>query len=154
MRFRKGLMIGLSALMVSSMACQMGIFADDAAENGTRLPNRDAVNTAVTDETLVIDFASEPSSLWGAGTGKVENEMLMIDMAIMDTLVALDPETSELKPSLATSWEMTDDTHCRFTLRDDVTMTDGTPLVADYVVYSVNTWIHASPQYGSVLYRK
>ncbi|MBO1722844.1 ABC transporter substrate-binding protein, partial [Extibacter sp. GGCC_0201] len=39
-------------------------------------------------------------------------------------------------------WEWIDDTHCRFKLRDDVTMTDGTLLEAEDVVYDCNElWV-------------
>ncbi len=80
-----------------------------------------------------------------AGTGKVENEMVIIYAALTDRLVKVDRNTGDVLPSLATEWEWVDDTHCKFTLRDDVLMSDGTPLVADDVVYSVNTWMEYSP---------
>ncbi len=99
-----------------------------------------AVNTEMTDETLVVCLASEPSTLWGAPDGKVENECQIINSALMDRLVNTDKETGDVIPMLASSWEWVDDTHCRFTLRDDVIMSDGTPLVADDVLYSVEVW--------------
>ena len=92
----------------------------------------------------MINLSSEPSALWGGGSGKVENEMQIVNGALLDTLVKADRNTGEILPNLATEWEWLDDTHCRFTLRDDVVMSDGTPLVADDVVYSVNTWIEYS----------
>ena len=65
--------------------------------------------------------------------------------AIADLLIHVDYNTGEIFPALATSWEWLDDTHCRFTLRDDVIMTDGTPFVADDVVYTVGVWREYSP---------
>ena len=50
----------------------------------------------------------------------------------------------------ATKW--VDETHCRFTLRDDVTMYDGTPLVADDVVYSVGVWTSRSANNDTGMY--
>ena len=58
----------------------------------------------------------------------------------MDRLVNTDKETGDVIPMLASSWEWTDDTHCRFNLRDDVIMSDGSPFVADDVLYSVDIW--------------
>jgi MarR-like DNA-binding transcriptional regulator SgrR of sgrS sRNA len=59
-------------------------------------------------------------------------EIVIISAALQDTLVKVDRATGEqLLPNLATDWEWVDGTHCRFTLRDDVTMSDGTPLVAE-----------------------
>jgi ABC-type transport system substrate-binding protein len=47
-------------------------------------------------------------------------------------LVNLDNETGEPMPELATSWEVSEDaTVWTFTLRDDVTWTDGKPVTAD-----------------------
>ena len=79
-----------------------------------------------------------------AKSANAENEMQIIGAPLLDTLVTADRNTGEILPNLASSWEWIDDTHCRFTLRDDVTMSDDTPLVADDVVYSVNTWIEFS----------
>ena len=125
----------IALMLAGSLVFSQAAYASDAT------PAEDsAVNTEVTDETLVVCLASEPSSLWGAVDGKVENESQIINNALMDCLVGLDEETGDIVPRLATSWEWVDDTHCRFTLRDDVTMTDGTPLVADDVVYSVGIW--------------
>ena len=130
------------AMTLPALAGATTVYADDP---GVYEVNVDPINTEVTDETLTIALQSEPSTLWGAGTGKLENEDVYIASALYDTLVVLDQEAWEVKPSLATSWEWLDGTHCKFTLRDDVTMTDGTPLVADDVVYSVNTWMTQSP---------
>ena len=111
-----------------------------SAPSGTKGANEDAANTAVAEETLVVGLASEPSTLWGAPDGKVENESQIINSALMDRLVNMDRKTGDVIPMLASSWEWIDTTHCKFTLRDDVTMSDGTPLVADDVVYSVGIW--------------
>ncbi|GAA6411923.1 ABC transporter substrate-binding protein [Blautia hominis] len=101
--------------------------------------NVDARNTEVTDETIRIVLASEPSTLWGAPAGKIENESVYIADAIMSRLVAVD-ENGEVIPALATEWEWVDDTHCRFTLRDDVVLTNGQTMTADDVVYTVGIW--------------
>lgn len=106
--------------------------------------NVDPVNTEKSDETIVIQLNSEPSSLWAGGTGKQENEMSIIDSALFDTLVHVDRNTGDVLPALATDWEWLDDYHCQFTLRDDVKMTDGTLLEPADVVYSVNAWTEYS----------
>lgn len=98
----------------------------------------DPANTKKTDETLVVSCQSEPSGLW-AGTGKMENEIQIIDNTIMDRLVKLSDDKKEVLPSLATDWDWTDSNHIRFTLRDDVTMTDGSPLTPEDCVYTFQT---------------
>lgn len=139
MSFKKFLAVGLAAVMTFSMATCA--FADGEVKGA----NEDPANTETTDETIVIGLSSEPSALWASGTGKQENELVIIQRTMQDTLVSIDRTTGELIPCLATEWEWVDDTHCKFTLRDDVTMTDGTPLVADDVVYTVNIAKEYSP---------
>ena len=146
MSFKKFLAVGLAAVMTFSMATCA--FADGEVKGA----NEDPANTEVTDETIVIGLSSEPSALWAIGSGKVENELVIIQNALQDTLVKVDRNTGELLPNLATEWEWVDDTHCKFTLRDDVTMSDGTPLVADDVVYTVNAALEYSPNNDSGAY--
>ena len=118
--------------------------SDTAASTGILSANGDPANTTATDETITIGLASEPSTIWGAPEAKTENEAEIVCGAILDTLVHTDYSTGEIVPGLATEWEWKDDTHCKFTLRDDVIMSDGTPLVADDVVYTVGIWTEYS----------
>ena len=141
MKTKKLTALGLSlALAVPAMTGTVSVYADA----GVYDVNSEEMNTEVTDETLTIAFKSEPSTLWGAGVGKLEAEDVYIASALYDTLVVLDQDAWEVRPSLATSWEWVDGTHCRYTLRDDVIMTDGSPLVADDVVFSAKTWMTQS----------
>jgi peptide/nickel transport system substrate-binding protein len=55
---------------------------------------------------------------------------------IYETLVSRGKDTA-FEPSLAESWEVRDPLHWRFRLRKGVKFQDGTPLVADDVVFSV-----------------
>lgn len=115
-----------------------------SAQTGAVSANSDPANTETTDKTLKICLGSEPSTIWGSAVGKIENESQYIVGALMDTLVTVDQNTGDVLPDLATSWEWTDSTHCKFTLRDDVTMSDGAALTAEDVVYSVGVWTSAS----------
>lgn len=133
MKLKRAIAITLTAGMAFSSA----VCASEETADGVYAVNADAANTEVTDEVLNVALASEPSTLWQAATGKMENESSIIGGAMMDTLLAQDPNTGELLPNLATDWEWVDETHCRFTLRDDVTMSDGTPLVAEDVAYTI-----------------
>lgn len=133
--------------------------AGDTADGQTtpagdvKLPNTDIPNTQKTDEELVIGLASEPSTLYGAATGTVQNEDCIIGNAIRDTLVRYDYSTNSAVPNLATDWEWTDDTHLKLTLRDDVTMTDGTSMTVDDVVYTVNEiWVKLNQSNGTGQY--
>ena len=161
MKTKRILALALAGAMVMSMAaCGGNASTSGNASNGASSttdggsgdssaptvsvvePNQDPANTQKTDEEIVIGLASEPSALYGVAAGNVENEEQIIGHAMFDSLVKYNYNTHEIEPNLATAWEWTDDTHLKFTLRDDVTMNDGTPLVADDVVYTCNEiWV-------------
>lgn len=56
---------------------------------------------------------------------------------IYETLLSIDPETGELEPHLAESYELVDDTTWRFHLREDVEFSNGEPFNAEAVKFSV-----------------
>lgn len=153
MKAKKVMAMAMTSAMILSLTACGGSSSDSSSKGDSSSsdakatvsvvkPNQDAANTEKTDETLTIGLSSEPSSLYGAAGGKTENEEQIIGNAMLDSLVKFNYATNELEPSLATDWEWVDDTHLKFTLRDDVTMSDGTPLVADDVVYTCNKiWI-------------
>ena len=64
----------------------------------------------------------------------------IIVQAMYDTLLTFENnDVTEPKPGLATSWEVNDDaTEFTFTLRDDAVFSDGTPLTAADVAFSLN----------------
>lgn len=65
-------------------------------------------------------------------------------------LVSLDNETNEKNPSLATSWEWTDDNHLVFHLVENATFSTGEPLTADDVVYTYNMAMSDDPTVSAV----
>lgn len=153
MKAKKVMAMAMASAMILSLTACGGSSSDSSSKGNSSSsdskatvsvvePNKDAANTEKTDETLTVGLSAEPSSLYGAAVGKTENEEQIIGNAILDSLVKFNYATNEIEPSLATDWEWTDDTHLKFTLRDDVTMSDGTPLTADDVVYTCNEiWV-------------
>lgn len=131
--------LSLAACGGSKDTAATGSTGGQAATVKVTTPGTDPVNTESSDETLTIGLSAEPSTLYGTAAGKTENEEQIIGGALVDTLVSYDYTNNEVLPCLATEWEWVDDTHLKFTLRDDVTMSDGTPLVADDVVYTMNS---------------
>ncbi len=64
------------------------------------------------------------------------------------SLLALHPETGELVPYLAKDWTISDDgLTYEFTLRDDVTFHNGTPLIAEDYVWTIQRMM--DPEIGS-----
>jgi peptide/nickel transport system substrate-binding protein len=65
-------------------------------------------------------------------------ELVVIGHQAWDTLVIIDPKTSEIKPLLATAWKWVDPTTLEMDLRKDVKFHSGKPMDADDVGYTLN----------------
>lgn len=69
-----------------------------------------------------------------------------ISRQIADTLTDQDPETGEIVPFLATEWDISDDaTVFTFTLREDATFSDGTPVDAAAVKANLDRIVEIGP---------
>ncbi len=75
---------------------------------------------------LTLSLASSLEGIDPHGAFAVEGSTSIVITMYLDTLIARDPETGDLIPALATSWEATSDTSWQFTLREGVTFHDGT----------------------------
>lgn len=79
------------------------------------------------------------------------NTTIFITRNLVDSLTDQDPETGELKPWLATAWTANADaTQYTFTLRDDVTFSDGTPLTAQTITKNLDWIKQAGPAVASL----
>jgi peptide/nickel transport system substrate-binding protein len=68
-----------------------------------------------------------------------QRAVLSITRQMTDSLIYQNPDTEEFEPWLAESWEISEDgTTYTFSLRDDVTFSDGTDLTADTVVANLD----------------
>ena len=66
----------------------------------------------------------------------------IVQLHAWDGLVYRDPETFQIKPLLATSWKLQEDTTIDFELRQGVKFQNGDPFSADDVVYTLNSLTH------------
>jgi peptide/nickel transport system substrate-binding protein len=88
--------------------------------------------TATPGGTLRFALGASPSGVDPQQVGS--NVSIYIARQLADSLTDQDPETGEIVPWLAQSWEVSDDlTRFTFHLRDDVTFSDGTPLTSTTV---------------------
>jgi peptide/nickel transport system substrate-binding protein len=91
--------------------------------------------------TLVFGGAADPTALDGALISDGESIRVLYQMT--EGLTRLKAGTSEVEPSLAESWEASDDgLSWTFTLRDDVTFHDGEPFNADAVCFNFERWFN------------
>ena len=82
--------------------------------------------------TLRFALGASPSGVDPQQVGS--NVSIYIARQLADSLTDQDPESGEIVPWLAQSWDVSDDlTQFTFHLRDDVTFSDGTPLTATTV---------------------
>ncbi len=87
---------------------------------------------------LVWRLGAEPATL---------NPLVCRDLAgtwildnILESMLEYDPDTLELKPKLAESYEVSEDgLEMTFKLRDDIYFSDGKPITADDVVFTFET---------------
>lgn len=123
-RSRRALLLPalLSAAAVALAACGGSGGATSGADAG---PPR-------TGGTLRFAVSSDQGCVDPQQVGS--NDTIYSLRQIVDSLTDQDPQTGELKPWLATSWQTSPDAKSyTFTLRDGVTFSDGTPLDANAV---------------------
>ena len=89
--------------------------------------------------TLVFAGAADPVVLDGALVS--DGESLRVIDQIYESLVSLEPGTTELAPGLATSWELSEDgLEYTFELEEGVTFHDGEPFNAEAVCFNFDRW--------------
>ncbi len=145
MSFKNLLKKSLCMLLVCIMA--VGILAScgdsstpstsaDTAESGSASEAGDATEgapVAESDETLTFVLEVEPTTLTNLNNAST---LQVFAEAITSSLLEYNDETKTADPALAESYEMIDDTHYRFVLRDDAVFADGSPVTSQDVLYS------------------
>ncbi|MGJ3507230.1 ABC transporter substrate-binding protein [Enemella sp. A6] len=159
---RKKLFASLAvAGLVILSAC--GVRTDDGTDGGGGDPagsnaeerakffgNTDTEPSGTPKDTLNFGAFQPPTALdpvkaLGTGTsGGIELH------AIYDTLLTYNPETLEYSPRLAEDFSFNDDgTELTINLRDGVTFTDGTPLNAEAVIFSLKRHVDTPSRFGA-----
>lgn len=130
------------ALAFSLTACgnnteSQAVSGSDASSTSPVTPDTATATANVTasDEELTVALMSEPTTLFALG-GTATESGLIIENAIGGRLLEYDASTGEITPSLADSYELVDDTHAKFHIRDGACYSDGTPVTAADVLYS------------------
>lgn len=92
----------------------------------------------------MIDYQRSPDPHWG--TNYAES---IIANNVTDKLTWQDPDTGEITPWLAESWEYNDElTEFSFTLREDVTFSDGTAFDAEIVKANFDQYVFGDEALG------
>lgn len=111
----------LAVLLVAVMMLSMTAFS--------------AEDTEISDETLVVGTFGEPVCLY---TIKGTNmNTIPVSNLINDGLTGYDPETGEIYPLIADSWEQIEDCVWQFKIHQGIIAYDGTEFTANDVLYSI-----------------
>jgi peptide/nickel transport system substrate-binding protein len=144
---KRALALGLSGSVVGLMASAYGAVAQEATEEPSNPITVTVGGTpiAVTEEdtanatpggTLRFARAEDSTNLDPVTTPF--NANIWILMNVYDQLVRVAPNGIELEPGLAETWEISEDGKTyTFRLRQGVTFSDGTPMKASDVKYSL-----------------
>ena len=89
------------------------------------------------DDTLVVGIYQDVAQMNPIRTTSAANLRTLTQ--IVESLFRLDPESGESVPHLATGWERIDDLTVRVTLREGVSFTNGEPMNAEAVKFSLET---------------
>lgn len=137
------------ALMLFVTACSEGAdettttTAAGGGETTTTAAGDDSTTTTAGEtpaepvrDDIVISLEGEPPTLDVSTTSSTFTVSVLM-WNVLETLVRLDPETGELLPGLASSWETSEDglVHT-FSLRDGATFSTGEPVLASDVTFS------------------
>ncbi len=158
---QRGIALGVSGVMIGSLLAACG-GDDDDDDSPTATAEGGAATSETSDATATTaSDTNEPTQEAAAGMTPVgtlaDSQVLRLpsiepndlDPAVssgyglaqfrnlFDGLVGIDPQSNELVPLLAESFESNDDgTEYTFVLRPDLTWSDGTPLAAEDFVWS------------------
>lgn len=127
---RSRLSMAAGAVVVACLALAGCAGGGSGGPSADRLPDDQQVLTFVPNYAIQsLDITKTPLEI---GVNQVVSNVLQ-------PLVRFDGEAIE--PVLATEWEWTTPTSLRFTLREGVTFSDGTPFTADDVVATLDRYI-------------
>ncbi len=153
MKAKKFVTMLLSGAMIASMLAGCGDPASSSAASAsahaaasTETAAQPEGVTGTSDEVLTVACDGEPSGLFpNYQSSKTTNR---VEGCMFDTLVTWDDTNKTPVASLATEWTWDDDTHITFTLRDDVSFTNGEKMTANDVLKS----FEVTTQYTAAAY--
>ncbi len=93
--------------------------------------------TLAQERNITIVLPEEPNTLDPCDTSSSQVGRIL-RQNVTEALTVINPETGEVEPQLATSWQQTDLTTWEFRIREAVTFHDGTQLTAEAVADAFN----------------
>lgn len=125
--FNRAMSLVLAAAMALSLAACGGNQENNGSGGGTAGGYKNTLTWAQGADVTSLD----------PHQGK-ETSAVQVNTQIFDTLVTVDPETNEVVPQIAESWEQTDDQTYVFKIREGIKFHDGSDLTAEDVKFSLD----------------
>lgn len=125
--FNRAMSLVLAAAMALSLAACGGNQENNGSGGGTAGGYKNTLTWAQGADVTSLD----------PHQGK-ETPTVQVNTQIFDTLVTVDPETNEVVPQIAESWEQTDDQTYVFKIREGIKFHDGSDLTAEDVKFSLD----------------
>lgn len=125
--FNRAMSLVLAAAMALSLAACGGNQENNGSGGGTAGGYKNTLTWAQGADVTSLD----------PHQGK-ETPAVQVNTQIFDTLVTIDPETNEVVPQIAESWEQTDDQTYVFKIREGIKFHDGSDLTAEDVKFSLD----------------
>jgi len=141
---KKGLLL-MFTLMLTSVLLLAGCTGNKSATTAPEA-NGTEETAATGGGTLIVGRGGDSAALDPAIV--TDGESLKIAQQVFDTLLDYKEGTTEVMPSLAESWTISDDALTyTFKLREGVKFHDGTDFNADAVVFNFNRWGDTKSKY-------
>jgi len=132
------LFISILVLGVLLAACSSDEKASNTGDGGS-------ANEGEAKKELVVDISSDPSTL-DPGL-QYNTASYTVYRNIFDNLLRRDPESLEIIPWVAESWEQTSETTWEFMIKEGIKFQDGSDLTTEDVVFSIERIL--DPDFGS-----
>ncbi|MGB3376379.1 MAG: ABC transporter substrate-binding protein [Microbacterium sp.] len=120
-----------------------------AACGGTGATTTDPASDSPTQGGEITILRTHDIDGWDPDSARVIATYVTIPN-VLEGLVRVSTDGETIEPALAESWTMdADEPSLTFTLREDLTFSDGTPLTAEDVAFSAVEWV-SGPRLGSL----
>ncbi len=144
---KRKLALLLSIVMAAGMLTACGSDGvekktDNAAGQEEQDETAAAPNEVESDETLTVVLAGEPEGMTRLAGN---NDVGLYINPSFGHLLSYNSETKEIESGIA-DYEIIDDTHYRFTIKDEVVFSDGTPVTTEDVQYTMQCYKDANVQ--------
>ncbi|MFC0525378.1 ABC transporter substrate-binding protein [Pontibacillus salicampi] len=135
-------LLAVALLSLLALAACSGGDSEEASSEGES-EGEESASESTGDNTLVFGRGADAQKLDPSQV--TDGESIYVTQQIYDTLVDYEQEGTEVKPSLATEWEVSDDGKTyTFKLREDVKFHDGTDFTAEDVVFNFERWTESA----------